>query len=90
VVTEITYESTYNTYPATTRIRINPGADGGSDLVTTTSYDARSGLATSVTDPNGRHVANTYDAFYRLTGKRQDTRWRFGDLDEESRLQSGA
>jgi RHS repeat-associated protein len=67
VVTEITYESTYNTYPATTRIRINPGADGGSDLVTTTSYDARSGLATSVTDPMGVNVANTYDAFYRLT-----------------------
>jgi RHS repeat-associated protein len=67
VVTEITYESTYNTYPATTRIRVNPSADGGNDLVTTTSYDARSGLVTGVTDPMGVTVTNTYDTFCRLT-----------------------
>jgi RHS repeat-associated protein len=59
VVTTITYDSTYNTYPATTTV--------GSLPPTTTSYDARSGLITSVTDPMGVTVANTYDTFYRLT-----------------------
>jgi RHS repeat-associated protein len=65
--TTITYDGTYNIYPATTRIRVVPGSDGGSDLVTTTSYDVRSGLATSTTDPMGVTVNNTYDTFYRLT-----------------------
>ena len=66
VVTEITYDSTYNTFPATTRIRVNPGSDSGNDLVKTTSYDVRSGLATGVTDPMGVTVTNTYDTFFRL------------------------
>jgi len=57
VQTAITYDPTYNTYPATTQV-------GG--MTTTTSYDARSGLATGVTDPMGVTVTNTYDAFCRL------------------------
>ena len=36
-------------------------------MTTTTSYDARSGLATGVTDPMGVTVTNTYDTFCRLT-----------------------
>ena len=58
VQTTITYDSTYNTYPATTTV---------GSFTTTTSYDARSGLETGVTDPMGVTVTNTFDAFYRLT-----------------------
>jgi RHS repeat-associated protein len=65
VVTEISYDSAY-TYPATTRIRAVPGSDSGNDLITTTSYDARSGLLTGLTDPAGVTVTNTYDVFSRL------------------------
>ena len=67
VVTEISYESTYNTFPATSRIRANPGQDSGNDMVTTTSYDPRSGQLGGSTDPMGVTVTNTYDTFYRLT-----------------------
>jgi len=58
VQTTITYDSTYNTYPATTTV---------GTFTTTTSYDVRSGLATGVTDPMSVTVTNTYDTFYRLT-----------------------
>ena len=58
VQTTIAYDSTYNTYPATTTV---------GSFNTTTSYDARSGLLTASTDPMGVTVANTYDTFYRLT-----------------------
>ncbi|MGH7977973.1 MAG: toxin TcdB middle/N-terminal domain-containing protein, partial [Limisphaerales bacterium] len=67
VQTEITYDSTYNTYPATTRIRVTPGADSGNDFISTTAYDPRSGLLTGLTDPMGVTVTNTYDSFCRLT-----------------------
>ena len=58
VQTTITYDSTYNTYPATTTV---------GTFNTTTSYDPRSGLTTGVTDLMGVTVTNTYDTFYRLT-----------------------
>ncbi len=59
VQTAITYDSTYNLYPATTTV--------GGSFTTTTSFDARSGLETSVTDPMGVTINKTYDTFYRLT-----------------------
>jgi RHS repeat-associated protein len=66
VVTEITYDSTYNTFPATTRLRANPGSDGGSaDFTTTTIYDGRSGNVASSIDPAGITTTNTFDAFCR-------------------------
>jgi RHS repeat-associated protein len=58
VQTTITYDSTYNTYPATTTI---------GSLTTTTSYDARSGLLTGSTDPAGITVTNSYDVLFRPT-----------------------
>ena len=58
VSTTITYDSTYNTYPAT--------SVAGS-LTTTTSYDARSGELASVTDPSGITVSNSFDVFLRPT-----------------------
>jgi len=58
VQTTITYDTTYNTYPATTTI---------GSLATTTSYDARSGLLASSEDPTGVTVTNTFDAFCRPT-----------------------
>jgi RHS repeat-associated protein len=65
VQTEIAYDSTFNQYPATTRIRANPGSDGSGDFVTEASYDVRSGLVTGTTDPMGVTVTNTYDALQR-------------------------
>ena len=56
VQTTITYDSTYNTFPATATI---------GSLTTTTSYDARSGLIVSSTDSAGITVSNSYDAFQR-------------------------
>ena len=67
VQTEINYESTYNTFPATTRIRVTPGSDSGNDLITATSYDVRSGLLTGSTALTGITVTNTYDALFRPT-----------------------
>ena len=67
VVTEITYDSAYNIYPATAHQRVNPNSDSSSDLITTTAYDACSGELTDKTDPMGVHVHNTYDQFRRLT-----------------------
>jgi hypothetical protein len=58
VQTSITYDSTYNTYPATTTV---------GSLTTTKTYDARAGLATSSTDHSGVTVTNSYDALFRLT-----------------------
>jgi len=66
VVTEIAYDSTYNTFPATTRLRANPGSDNNtSDYITTTVYDARSGDVASSTDPAGITTTNQFDAFLR-------------------------
>lgn len=56
VQTTVTYDSTYNTYPAATV---------SGSLTNTTSYDARSGLLSGSTDPMGVTVSNTYDTFYR-------------------------
>jgi RHS repeat-associated protein len=68
VVAEITYDSTDNTFPATTRLRANPSSDGGSaDFTTTTVYDARSGDVASSTDPAGVTTTNSFDAFCRPT-----------------------
>ena len=67
VVTKITYDSSYNIYPATNRIRANPSSETTNDLITTASYDARSGLASDVTDPMGVRMHNTFDVFCRLT-----------------------
>ena len=58
VQTTITYDSTYNTFPAT--------ATAGS-LSTATSYDARSGLIVSSTATTGITVTNSYDTFFRPT-----------------------
>jgi len=58
VPTTITYDATYNTYPATTTV---------GTFTTTTSYDARSGKLAVSTDPAGLTVSNSYDAFLRPT-----------------------
>ncbi|MGA2279421.1 MAG: RHS repeat-associated core domain-containing protein [Verrucomicrobiota bacterium] len=58
VSTSITYDSTYNTYPATK-------TTGG--FQTTTSYDARSGALASSTDPTGITISNSFDTFLRPT-----------------------
>jgi len=66
VVTETTYDSTYNTFPATTRLRANPGSDNDtSDFITTSIYDARSGDVASSIDPAGITTTNSFDAFCR-------------------------
>ena len=56
VQTTITYDSTYNTYPATKTT---------GSFQTTTSYDARSGELASSTDPTGITISNSFDAFQR-------------------------
>ena len=56
VQTTITYDSTYNTYPATKTT---------GSFQTTTTYDARSGALASSTDPTGVTVSNSFDAFCR-------------------------
>jgi RHS repeat-associated protein len=67
VQTEITYDSTYNTYPATTRLRVIPGSDSGNDFITTSAYDPRSGSLAISTDPAGLTVSNSFDIFLRPT-----------------------
>ncbi|MGH7953071.1 MAG: RHS repeat-associated core domain-containing protein, partial [Limisphaerales bacterium] len=67
VQTEVTYDSTYNTYPATTRIRAIPGSDSGNDFITTSVYDPRSGALAVSTDPAGLTVSNSFDIFLRPT-----------------------
>ena len=54
----ITYDSTYNIYPATTT---------AGSFTTTTSYDVRSGLMTGSKAPTGVAVTNLYDALFRPT-----------------------
>ena len=58
VQTTITYDSTYNTYRATTT---------AGSFTTTTSYDARSGQLSLSTDPAGITISNSFDAFQRPT-----------------------
>ena len=65
VQTETTYDSTYNTYLATSRVRKVPGSDSGGDFVTTTSYDPRSGEVLISTDASGLTTSNSYDSFCR-------------------------
>lgn len=67
VQTEITYDSTYNMYPATTRLRKVPGSDSSGDFITTTAYDARSGQLAVSTDPAGLTISNSFDSFCRPT-----------------------
>jgi YD repeat-containing protein len=57
VQTAITYDSAYNTYPATTTI--------GGSFTTTTTYDPRSGQLAVSTDPAGLTVSNSFDSFCR-------------------------
>jgi RHS repeat-associated protein len=59
VQTTITYDSTYNTYPATTTV--------GGTFNTTTAYDPRSGQLALSTDPTGLTVSNSFDSFCRPT-----------------------
>jgi RHS repeat-associated protein len=59
IQTTITYDSTYNTYPATTTI--------GGTFTTTTGYDVRSGQVALATDHSGLTVSNSFDSFCRLT-----------------------
>ena len=71
VVTEMSYDSTF-TYPATARIRVNPNSDSANDLITSTTYDPRSGFLTQFVDPMGVTVNNIYnDPFFRLTASTQ-------------------
>lgn len=65
VQSEITYDSTYNTYLAANRHRIVPGTDSGGDFITTTSYDPRSGQLATSTDPSGLTISNSFDSFCR-------------------------
>lgn len=58
VQTTITYDSTYNTYPATVTL---------GSFTTTTSYDPRSGDLATSTDPAGLTVSNSFDIFCRPT-----------------------
>ena len=67
VQTEITYDSTYNTYPATTRLRTVPGTDSGNDFISTASYDPRSGQLAVSTDAAGLTISNSFDSFCRPT-----------------------
>jgi len=59
VQTTITYDSTYNTYPATTTV--------GGSFTTTTAYDPRSGSLALSTDPTGLTISNSFDSFCRPT-----------------------
>jgi RHS repeat-associated protein len=56
VQTVITYDSAYNTFPATTT---------AGSFTTTTSYDPRSGQVALSTDPAGVTVSNSFDSFCR-------------------------
>ena len=58
VQTTITYDSTYNTYPATATV---------SSFTTTTAYNPRSGQLAVSTDPAGLTTSNSFDSFNRLT-----------------------
>ena len=59
VQTTITYDSVYNTYPATTTI--------GGTFTATTAYDPRSGQLAVSTDPAGLTISNSFDSFCRPT-----------------------
>ncbi len=63
--TTTTYETTYQTFPATVTTPPTPNAPTG--LVSTSVYDARFGVVTSTTDPNNQTTTNQYDVFGRLT-----------------------
>jgi RHS repeat-associated protein len=68
VETKVDSFDTYQIYPTATRKRVTAGTDTAGptgDHITSTAYDVRSGLATSVTDPMGVNIATTYDAFFR-------------------------
>ena len=58
VVTQTTYDSTYETFPTTI-------TEGGS-FTTSTTYDPRSGKLYLSTDPAGLVTSNRYDVFLRL------------------------
>jgi RHS repeat-associated protein len=58
VVTQTTYDSTYETFPVTT-------TEGGT-FTTSTTYDPRSGRLYLFTDPAGLVTSNRYDVFLRL------------------------
>jgi len=59
IVTQTTYDSSYETFPAQSTT--------GSTFTTTTSYDPRSGKLVQSTDPAGLVTANYYDPFLRIT-----------------------
>lgn len=61
------FETAYQLYPTTTRIRAVPNSNSSSDHTTATTYEARSGLITDMTDSMGINFHNTYDVFFRLT-----------------------
>ena len=67
VQTELTYDSTYNTYPVATRHRVTPGTDSASDFIVTSGYDPRSGRLLIATDISGVTVSNSFDSFLRPT-----------------------
>ncbi|MEJ0091347.1 MAG: toxin TcdB middle/N-terminal domain-containing protein [Limisphaerales bacterium] len=58
VQSTITYDSAYNTFPATTTV---------GSFTTTTSYDEASGQLATSTDPAGITLSNSFDAFQRPT-----------------------
>ncbi len=58
IVTQVTYDSTYQTFPAQTTV--------GGTFTTATVYDPRSGKLYLSTDPAGLVTSNRYDVFLRL------------------------
>jgi RHS repeat-associated protein len=67
LVTAITYDSTYHTYPVTV------SAAGQTTHMTS---DPRSGKTLTVTDPAGGVSSNTYDVFFRPLKTWKDGIWR--------------
>ena len=61
-----TYDSTHHMYPVTVNL-------GG--MISTKTFDQRSGLILSSTDPLGVTVSNTYDKFYRPLKAYRDGLW---------------
>ncbi len=60
-------DTTYHIYPSSTRQRVTANVNSAADHITSSTYDARSGLLTAATDVMGIQMQNSYDEFFRLT-----------------------
>ena len=67
VQTKITAFDALHIYPNMARLRVTAGSDSGSDHITYSTNDVRSGALTDVTDPMGVRLQQAYDTFFRLT-----------------------